>query len=603
MGLNIGALGSFAGGVARGMSAYQEQALREKELALREQAAAREEEKYQRERESQELLKKAYTPTEGGVSTQEITGALPIGQRAGETGTTPEYRQKFQDVFSKLTPDQQAAVLKGYGSSDTPGGKAAAAAENPLLQAAQLGTTTVRKDTEGKTYAVQPLSNDKAVDRYSQLAGAAGNTTAMKEAIDLKSKQQQIESGEYTIKGLKRTEERNKAEDELAAWHTKTTAELQEKGPQAAAEILVKEYNTGKAHKDGQTAEIVNNSDGTSAIVLKNDKTGKIVETQPVNNASIDKAIQAMAFQKWSALPQNFEKGLNQRREDKKLDIEQSRLGLEGDRVKIAQAQLGYEASRLGMEAGKLGLEWEKFNLEVKNNPKKMAEIDAKIKNYNADANYRNAAAKAAGEKTGNWAVIGTDKDGAAISYNKNDGSAARADGKPIQDIDFFKKVTGEKAVKEAVSNKDVLDFVEKNGDAPSGVKDKNTGKELRVRELPLSEQRQAAEDFYQKGSGSGGMPSPDPKVMKKPGEAPSVSAIPVTAKPAAKPVYGNISPELQQQTAARLQALDISLSEAEKEAQAAAASGNTALIIQAGNKLNQVRTNRDELARSPLLR
>ena len=37
MGLNIAALGNFAGGVAKGISAYQEQALREKEMAMREE--------------------------------------------------------------------------------------------------------------------------------------------------------------------------------------------------------------------------------------------------------------------------------------------------------------------------------------------------------------------------------------------------------------------------------------------------------------------------------------------------------------------------------------------------------------------------------------
>jgi hypothetical protein len=37
MGLNIGALGNFAGGVAKGISAYQEQALRDKEMAMREE--------------------------------------------------------------------------------------------------------------------------------------------------------------------------------------------------------------------------------------------------------------------------------------------------------------------------------------------------------------------------------------------------------------------------------------------------------------------------------------------------------------------------------------------------------------------------------------
>jgi hypothetical protein len=481
----------------------------------------------------------------------------------------------------------------------------------PARSAIDLGKAVTYKGEDGQTYVTDQArtrSQEEVGNRFVELAGKSGSSLAMEKAMDFQAKQAQaaaskqvLEAGEYTIKGLKRTEERAKAEDELSTWMSNTNTLLQDQGPKAAAESLVKEYNSGKAHKDGQTAQIVENSDGTSAVVIKNDKTGKIVETHPVDNASIDKAIQAMAFQKWAALPGNFQKALTERRENKKVDIEESRLGLEGERVNIARKQLDHEASRLGMEAGKLGLEWEKFNLEVKNNPKKMAEIDAKINSYNADATYRRAAAKAVGEKTGNWAVIGTDKDGAPISYNKNDGSAARADGKPIQDIDFFKKITGEKALKEPITNKDVLDFVEKNGDAPSGIKDKNTGKELRVREVPLSQQRQLAEDFYQKGAGSGGLPLPGE--MKKPGEATNTSALPVTAKPTAKPVYGNISPELQQQTAAKLQALDISLSEAEREAQNAAASGNTALIIQAGNKLNALRANRDELSRSPMLR
>ena len=38
MGLNIGALGNFAGGVAKGISAYQEQAARDREIAMREEA-------------------------------------------------------------------------------------------------------------------------------------------------------------------------------------------------------------------------------------------------------------------------------------------------------------------------------------------------------------------------------------------------------------------------------------------------------------------------------------------------------------------------------------------------------------------------------------
>lgn len=575
-------LGRFAAGLAQGgLQTYQtlsEIEQRKKELALREEAAAREKTEFERKLAVDELLAKASAPeaTVGtGQSMSSVAGALPIAPKGGDYDN-PQYRQAFTDALSKMTPEQQQSTLRQYASAMPQGVGGAPAQQGgmrgvsaPARSAIDLGKATTYRGDDGQIYVTDKTrtrSQDEIGERFMELASKSGSSLAMEKAMDYKAKQTQIDAGKQSleagglnIKALKRTEERAKAEDDLSAWLTNTTTTLQEQGAQVAAEMLVKEYNTDKAHKDGNTAQIVKNQDGSTALVIKNDKTGKIVESRPVDNESISKAIEAMAFQKWAALPQNYKEGLTQKREDRRVKIEEGRLGLEGERVEIARKQLDFEASRLGIDAGKLGLEWEKFNLEVKNNPKKMAEIDAKIKNYNADASYRNAAAKAAGEKTGNWAVIGTDTDGAPISYNKNDGSAARADGKPIQDIDFFKKVTGEKALKEPITNADVLNFVEKNGDAPSGIKDKNTGKELRVREVPLPQQRQLAEDFYQKGTGSGGLPEPDAKTMVKPGAVgadgkpvssdkptPPKQAIPLTSTDGGKNYKANLPEKIR---------------------------------------------------------
>jgi hypothetical protein len=562
MGFNLGrfAAGAVQGGVQT-YTTLKDIEQKEKEFALREEAAAREKEKYERELAVDRLLKEASAPeaTVGtGESMSSVAGALPIAPKGGQYDT-PEYRQAFTSALSKMTPEQQQSTLRQYGSVMPEGVGGAPAQEGgmrgaavPARSAIDLGKAVTYKGDDGQIYVTDKTrtrSQDEIGERFMELAGKSGSSLAMEKAMDYEAKrtqalaskqalrvgEQNLEAGGYTIKGLKRAEERAKAEDDLSAWLTNTTTTLQEQGAQVAAEMLVKEYNTDKAHKDGNTAQIVKNQDGSTALVIKNDKTGKIVESRPVDNESISKAIEAMAFQKWAALPQNYKEGLTQKREDKKLKIEENRLGLEGERVEIARRQLDFEASRLGMEAGKLGLEWEKFNLEVKNNPTKMAEINAKINNYNADATYRRAAAKAASDKTGNWAVIGTDTDGAPISYNKNDGSTARPDGKPIKDIDFFKKVTGEKAVavKEPITNKDYLEFVDKNREAPSGIKDKNTGRELRIGELPVNQQRKLAEEFY-KGEGSGGLPEPDAKNMVKPG------AVGADGKPASNPPSSN---------------------------------------------------------------
>lgn len=511
-------LGAFASGAAKGYLSSKELEEKQKDREMRQQAldiqkaqAAREEERYQQERQADELLKNAYTPTEGGVSTQDITAALPIGQRAGETETAPEYRQAFQTAFNNLTPQQQAAVLQGYGSADTPGGQAAAAI--PALKAAQLGTTTVRKGEDGQTYAAQPLGEREALVRYRQMAGASGNVAAMEKANQLTTQALQTRQ-------LERADKRGDKEDKFYDWLGNSQEMLFTQGPQVTAEALVKEYNTGPNHKDGFTAKVIKNEDGSSVFTIKNDKTGEVKSAYPVDEEHVGKAIEFMAFQKWSALPGNFEKGLAEKRENIKLGFESRKLDL--------------EASKLGISAGELGLKWEQFNLEVKNNPKKMAEIDAKIKNYNADANYRNAAAKSAGEKTGNWSVLGTDSDGAAISYNKNDGSFARTDGKPIKDVEFFKKITGDKAPKEPISNADLLKFLEQSGDKSSGIVDRKTGKPIPIRDLPLAQQKQFAQELFSGQAGSVGLPTPNLGEMKKPGEVPNAPPATPNAKPEA---------------------------------------------------------------------
>lgn len=69
------------------------------------------------------------------------------------------------------------------------------------------------------------------------------------------------------------------------------------------------------------------------------------------------------------------------------------------------------------------------------------------------------------------------------------------------------------------VSNKDVLDFVEKNGDMASDVMDPKTGKPIPVRSLPLGEQRRIAVEFYT-GRATGGMPDLPKGGLKRPESA-----------------------------------------------------------------------------------
>jgi hypothetical protein len=211
MGLNIGALGSFAGGVARGMSAYQEQALREKELALREQAAAREEEKYQREREVDRILKEAYSPeaTVGtGQSISSVAGALPIAPKGGQYDN-PEYRQAFTDALSKMTPEQQQATLRQYASAMPQGVGGAPAREGgmggvstPARSAIDLSKAATYKGDDGQSYVTDKTrtrSQEEVSNRFMELAGQSGSSLAMDKAMDFQAKQTQAAASKQAV--------------------------------------------------------------------------------------------------------------------------------------------------------------------------------------------------------------------------------------------------------------------------------------------------------------------------------------------------------------------------------------------------------------------
>lgn len=167
------------------------------------------------------------------------------------------------------------------------------------------------------------------------------------------------------------------------------------------------------------------------------------------------------------------------------------------------------------------------------------AEAWAKVRNYNADADLRAAQAKAMKEKTGLWQFVGTDDDGQPISYDRNTGNFARPDAQPIKNVDVFKRLSGEKVAKEPISNKDIIDYIDKFGHQPSNEKDKKTGKPIPINMLPPAQQKAYAEDFFQKGSGTGGTGglSTDVKPEARNPETPAVpakSALPRPSRPAA---------------------------------------------------------------------
>lgn len=154
-----------------------------------------------------------------------------------------------------------------------------------------------------------------------------------------------------------------------------------------------------------------------------------------------------------------------------------------------------------------------------------------------AKAGYYGAASKAAGEKTGNWTLVGADKDGQLVSYDRNTGKLARADGQPIQDTSIYRRVTGENSSPpKPVTPADINSFIRDQAMAVVDVNKSDKNKPILLRDLPLAEQVAIARQQLGQGGmpPTGGMPDANPRAMEKPGQA-----LPTAAEPAAPAKQG----------------------------------------------------------------
>jgi hypothetical protein len=188
----------------------------------------------------------------------------------------------------------------------------------------------------------------------------------------------------------------------------------------------------------------------------------------------------------------NMDKKFGERR----LNTEEARQKTDEKRASTEEARSAWEKDaakdRNKNATEEIQLNRDKFKEEQKFTPNKLREIDAHVKLYNSEAKYREAAA--AELANGKWSVLGTDKDGQPISMDSQTGKFARADGKPIQDVDFFRKITGVAPDKVTFTAKDLLAFTEAYGDTV--VKQKN-GKEVKIRDLPPDQQAAQARAFF----------------------------------------------------------------------------------------------------------
>jgi hypothetical protein len=401
-------LGAFAGGLAKGGADTYIRLLemdeRKKERELREAADRRQAIEFEDRMREKESVKSAAAESYGRIGKTALSGDLQA-----DTGIGPQQAAMLTnnsgDAFDTYDRAQIAETLRQNAQRQgevaaTPEAKAVAAQYNP---------------------ARPTMTKDMAPDEYSKRLYAAGLT----------EKAQAAEAGALGISSGKRAERYASRQETALGFQQNVLDSLKQANgdiSKVLEEHFIPMYNEGKLPglDDGKTAAIAKNATGGHSIVLTDKKGKQEVMPADINTLqSLTRGVQDLMMA--SSSPENYWKGKENFRKDQELKISQEKLGVDKDTLQLNR---------------------DKFVEEQKFTPGKIAESEAKVRNYNADANYRNALAKSMGEKTGNWAVLGADTDGEPISYDKNTGNFARKDGKPIQDVTFFKKITGEREPK-----------------------------------------------------------------------------------------------------------------------------------------------------------
>lgn len=547
-------LGAFAGGLAKsGADTYirlLEMDERQKERALREAADRRQAIEFEDRMREKEAVKSAAAESYGRIGKAALSGDLQA-----DTGVGPQQAAMLVnnsgDAFDTYDRAQLAETLRQNAQRQgevaaTPEARAVAAQYNP---------------------ARPTMTKDMAADEYSKRLYAAGLT----------EKAQAAEAGALNISAGKRAE-RYAQQQETALGFQQNVLEDLKAANGDISKVLEKHfipmYNEGKLPglADGKTASMAKNATGGHSIIVT-DKEGK-QEVMPADISTLQmltSKVQDLMMS--SSSPENYWRGKEDFRKNQELKISQEKLGVDKDTLQLNR---------------------EKFAEEQKLTPGKIAESEAKVKNYNADAAYRNAMAKSMGEKTGNWAVLGADTDGQPISYDKNTGNFARKDGKPIQDVTFFKKITGEREPK-PVPDEALKKLQQNYADEVSGAKTPEQIKTIQKKYSALGvstgyvdpvaaamkEAKISGDPFA--GGGKGG-------VVSTP-----TSAIPLPT-PAPAPRYDNISPELQGPITDRIGNLDIEIERAMQTLRQQP-------TLQNAQVLQTLRAQRDQLAASPLVR
>lgn len=269
-----------------------------------------------------------------GVEGVDVATALPkvvqfkdITQEDGTTVTAAQQQQALQGALQNpnLTPEDRLAVLQGYKGTDYAVPTEKGGIDLSGMKAYQAPGGETKFNALGRE-GTQADINSQVLQEMRR----TGNIYGQRQAMETAKLSRDYEAGEKEM--------------EFSNWLTEQTKLIQADPTKWVQENLAGYNKPGKGSflNDGMTGKVVMSADGKTSSFVQMDKKGKTISSTPITAETAMQGLQAMAFDKYKAMPGKFKEAFT-------MGIEQEKLG---ETKRHNRAVEGIYSARIGGGAG-----------------------------------------------------------------------------------------------------------------------------------------------------------------------------------------------------------------------------------------------------------
>lgn len=224
---------------------------------------------------------------------------------AGNTVTAAQQQQALQGALQNpnLTNEERMAALQGYQGTEYALPKEQGGIDVSALKGYQTAGGETKFNALGREGTRADLYKN-----LNQRMVVEGNLYGQKQAMEMGKLTRENEAGEKEM--------------EFSDWMNDSMKQIQQDPTKWVQDNLTGYNKAGKGSflDDGMTGKVVMSADGKTSSFVQMNKKGKTVSSTPITAETAMQGLQAMAFDKYKAMPGKFKEAFA-------LGMEQEKLG------------------------------------------------------------------------------------------------------------------------------------------------------------------------------------------------------------------------------------------------------------------------------------